>query len=255
MTADPRPANPRPTGPRASDPPLWRQITEVLRAELADLPPGHRLPSEARLAARFGVNRHTLRRALAALAEDGLVHARRGSGVTVTAPPTDYPIGRRTRFHAAMAVSGRVPGRKVLSVETLPGATPDCTALNLPPATPVIRAEGLTMADGQVIGHFRSVFPDIPGLAAELAQGTGGTGGAGGVTRALAACGIPDYTRAWTRLTAVPADGLLAGHLQLRRGEPVMRSEALNLDPEGRPLEYGITHFAGSRVTLTIAPE
>lgn len=231
-----------------SDVPLWRQIAETLRAELVGAAPGHKLPSEARLAARFGVNRHTVRRALAALAGDGLVHARRGAGVTLTAPPTDYPIGRRTRFHAAMAVSGRVPGRRVLSVETLPGTDQQTRALGLAPGASVIRVEGLTLADGVVIGHFRSVFPEIPGLAAELLRGAG-------VTAALAACGIADYTRAWTRLTAVPADGLLAGHLQLRRGDPVMRSEALNNDPAGQPLEYGLTHFAGTRVTLTIAPE
>lgn len=168
--------------------------------------------------------------------------------MTVTAPPTDYPIGRRTRFHTAMAVSGRVAGRRVLSVETLPGTASETRALDLPPATPLIRVEGLTMADGVVIGHFRSAFPEIPGLAAQLTRGEG-------VTAALTACGIPDYVRAWTRLTAVPADGLLAGHLQLRRGDPVMRSESLNTEPDGRPLEYGTTHFAGGRVTLTIATQ
>jgi GntR family transcriptional regulator, phosphonate transport system regulatory protein len=226
-------------------PPLWRQIADTLRAEIAGCPPGHRLPSEARLADRFGVNRHTVRRALADLAGDGLVHARRGAGVTVLAAPTDYPIGRRTRFRTAMELAGRVPGRRVLSVDTLPGTPAETAALALPQGAALIRAEGLTLADGLVIGHFRAAFPDLPGLAAALARGDG-------VTAALAACGIPDYTRAWTRLTAVPADGLLAGHLQLRRGEPVMRSESLNQDSQGRPLEYGITHFAGARVTLTV---
>ncbi|MCO8146084.1 phosphonate metabolism transcriptional regulator PhnF [Rhodovulum tesquicola] len=231
-----------------ADTPLWRQIAETLTAELANASPGDRLPSEARLAARFGVNRHTVRRALAALAEAGLVHARRGAGVQVTALPTDYPIGRRTRFHAALEATGRVPGRRVLSVETQPGLAEECAMLALPGGSPLVRAEGLTLSDGQVIGHFRSVFPVLPGLAAELARGEG-------VTRALAACGVSDYTRAWTRLTAVPADALLAGHLQLRRGEPVMRAVALNHDPRGQPLEYGITHFAGARVTLTVAPD
>lgn len=231
-----------------SEMPIWRQIAETLRAELTGLQPGDRLPSEARLAARFGVNRHTVRRALAALAAAGLVHARRGAGVTVIAAPADYPIGRRTRFHTAMAVSGRVPGRKVLSVETLPGMDRETGVLELPPGALLVRAEGLALADGVVIGHFRSVFPQIAGLAAELVRGQG-------VTHALAACGIQDYVRAWTRLTAVAADGLLAGHLKLRSGDPVMRSESLNRDPAGRPLEFGVTHFAGQRVTLTVAAD
>lgn len=232
----------------AAEAPLWRQILETLRAEIAALPAGHRLPSEARLAARFGVNRHTVRRALAALAEAGLVHARKGSGVSVTAQPAEYPIARRTRFRAAMEATGRVPGRQVLSVERQPGNAEECAALALREGAPLIRAEGVTLADGAVIAHFRSAFPDLPGLAEALGRGEG-------VTRALAACGVADYTRAWTRLTAVAADGLLAGHLRLRRGDPVMRAVSLNHDPAGRPLEYGITHFAGDRVTLTVSPD
>lgn len=228
--------------------PLWQQIARTLTDEVRAAAPGDRLPTEAQLAARFGVNRHTVRRALADLAQAGLVHARRGAGVRVIAPPTDYPVGRRTRFHAAMAASGRVPGRRVLSVQTAPATAPEAEALGLPPQTPIIRAEGLSLADDQVIGHFRSVFPVLPGLAQALAQGEG-------VTRALAACGVADYTRAWTRLSAVPADALLAGHLQLRRGEPVMQSVSLNVGPDGAGLEYGVTHFAGSRVTLTVSPD
>ena len=43
----------------------WRQIADTLRADIAGgtLGPGDQLPTEARLAARFGVNRHTVRRA------------------------------------------------------------------------------------------------------------------------------------------------------------------------------------------------
>ena len=66
--------------------PLWQAIADTLRAEitLGHYPPGDRLPSEAALATRFGVNRHTVRHALAQLADAGLVHARRGAGVFAT---------------------------------------------------------------------------------------------------------------------------------------------------------------------------
>lgn len=227
---------------------LWQQIARTLSDEVRAASPGDRLPTEAQLAARFGVNRHTVRRALANLADAGLVHARRGVGVQVIAPPTDYPLTRRTRFHAAMSATGRVPGRRVLSVQTLATDPSEAEALGLHTGAQIIRAEGLSLADGQVIGHFRSSFPVLPGLAEALVAGDG-------VTRALAACGIADYTRAWTRLTAAAADGLLAGHLRLRRGEPVMRAVSLNIGPDGAPLEYGITHFAGTRVTLIVAPD
>ncbi|MEM7189778.1 MAG: GntR family transcriptional regulator, partial [Pseudomonadota bacterium] len=63
--------------------PIWQQIRGTLTSEISEgrYPAGARLPSEAALAARFGVNRHTVRRALSDMSDAGLVHARRGAGV------------------------------------------------------------------------------------------------------------------------------------------------------------------------------
>ena len=36
-------------------------------------------------------------------------------------------------------------------------------------------------------------------------------------------------------------------------GEPILRTLAVNVDPEGQPIEYGRTWFAGDRITLTLA--
>ncbi|WP_432974535.1 GntR family transcriptional regulator [Dactylosporangium sp. CA-233914] len=63
----------------------YKGITEVLRAKLAsgEFPPGAALPSEAALVAEFGVARNTVRRALDALAEEGLIVAQPGRGRVV----------------------------------------------------------------------------------------------------------------------------------------------------------------------------
>ncbi len=234
-----------------ADLPLWRQIADTLRDEIAaGLACGTRLPTEAQLARRFGVNRHTVRRALAALAEEGHVYARRGAGVFVITPAMEYPLTRRTRFTETIAASGRVPGRTILMVQPFAATAAEAEALNLKRDAPVLRVEGTSRSDGITISHFRSAFPlqRLPGLEAAFADGMG-------VTQALAACGVAEYTRAWTRLDARLADSLLAGHLQMRPGGAVIRSESLNQGPDGVPVEYGITHFAGNRVTLTVTPE
>ena len=61
---------------------LWRRIADDLEQAIAlgTHAAGERLPGEVEIAARFGVNRHTVRRALAELTERGLVRAERGSG-------------------------------------------------------------------------------------------------------------------------------------------------------------------------------
>lgn len=230
---------------------LWASIAATLRDEIAQgaYRPGDRLPTEAALSARFGVNRHTVRHALAALAKAGTVHSRRGSGVFVSETPTDYPLGRRVRFHQNVAASGRTPSRRITRLETRPATGPEAEALHLPPAAAVHVIEGVSLADGQPLAAFRSVFPAdrLPGLLAAME-------GQGSVTAALAACGLHDYTRAETRLTARLADPVLALALQVQPGAPVLRSVAVNVDGAGVPVEYGTTWFAGDRVTLTVNP-
>ncbi|MBC7735722.1 MAG: UTRA domain-containing protein, partial [Candidatus Saccharibacteria bacterium] len=86
-------------------------------------------------------------------------------------------------------------------------------------------------------------FAGLPGVMGRLTS----------VTAALRALGVPDYTRAQTRITASAADPVLALHLNLSPGAPVLQSISVNVDPQGEPVEYGLTWFAGDRVTLTIA--
>lgn len=231
---------------------LWKSIADTIGAEIAKglYRPGDKLPTEAAFAARFGVNRHTVRQALAALAAAGTVHARRGAGVFVTAQPTDYALGRRVRFNQNVSASGRTPSRRITRLETRPATGREAEALGLALGAAVQVIEGVSLADGQPLAMFRSVFEAarFPGLLAAMEGQTS-------VTAALAACGLTDYTRLETRITAKLATPLQALALQVAEGAAVLRSTAVNVDAAGLPVEYGITWFAGDRVTLTVAPE
>jgi GntR family phosphonate transport system transcriptional regulator len=229
---------------------VWKEIAEILSAEIAEgrYRPGDKLPTEAALSARFGVNRHTVRHALAALAEAGTLHSRRGAGVFVMARPTEYALGRRVRFRENIAAAGRTPSRTITRAETVPGTATEAAALGLETGAMVHVIEGVSLADGQPLAAFRSVFPAarLPGFLARAKE-------AGSITEALAACGIADYTRAVTRITAKLAPPVLALTLQVPQGAPVLRTRAVNLDGAGQPLEFGTTWFAADRVTLTVA--
>ncbi|WP_433340602.1 GntR family transcriptional regulator [Streptomyces sp. CA-253872] len=58
----------------------FQRIADELRAELVDQSDGARLPSEAELTRRFGVARGTVRKALLALRDQGLIEAEQGAG-------------------------------------------------------------------------------------------------------------------------------------------------------------------------------
>ncbi len=233
-------------------PALWTAIAETLSADIASghYRPGEQLPTEAQLAARFTVNRHTVRRALADLADRGLVRSRRGAGVFVAAQPADYALGRRVRFHQNVLASGRMPSRQINRLETRHADQREAEALGLPPGAPVHVVEGLSLADGVPLAAFRSVFPAerFPDLLARVEAEPS-------ITAALRASGVGDYTRAQTRLTAKAARGPLALALGLSEGAPVLRTVAVNIDEAGHPIEFGTTWFAGDRVTLTYAPD
>lgn len=230
---------------------LWQVIAGTLRAEIASgaYRPGTKLPSEADLARRFGVNRHTVRHALAELSEAGEVRSRRGAGVFVTAPRADYPLGERVRFHQNLLASGRTPSRRFLRMETRASTAEEAAALRLETGSQVHQVEGLSLADGDPVALFRSTFPAaaLPDLLAHLQTSAS-------VTESLRLCGVPDYTRASTRVTAEAADAVTAHHLGLPPGAPILKTVAVNVGPAGLPVEYGITLFSGEKVALTVAP-
>ena len=229
--------------------PLWQVIAGALRDEIAEggCGLGNKLPTEAVLAGRFGVNRHTVRHALSALAAEGLVHTRRGKGSFVAARPTDYPIGARVRFSENLLRAGRIPQWRVLSMETRAATDREAGALDLAPGDAVLLYVALSLADGMPVALGQSAVPAdrLPGLATALQEEEG-------LTAALARIGIPDYTRASTRIVAEAATATQALHLRIEEGAPVLRRTGITVDSAGVPLEYGRTWFAGDRVILTL---
>ena len=232
--------------------PIWKSIAETLESEISagHYGPGDQLPTEAALSARFDVNRHTVRRALADMAERGIVQSRRGSGVYVSENRAEYPISKRVRFHKNIKASGQFPEKRILRLETRPADLKEATALQIDRGDDVHVYEGLSLAEGKPIAWFRSLFPaermaGLPDALRDISS----------VTNALARCGVADYTRAETRLTAVSATPTQALHLQVREGSPLLRSSAVNVDLNAVPVEFGITFFASDRVVLTVTPD
>lgn len=233
-------------------PSLWQGIAETLTSDLASgqYRPGDKLPTEAELAERFAVNRHTIRRALAALSETGLLHSKRGAGVFVAAKPTPYRIGKRVRFHENIHADGHQAEKRILRLETRTASKTERAALKLSATATVHAYEGLSLVDGTPMAHFTSVFPatrfaDLP--AALQANSS--------VTAALKTCGLDDYIRAETRVVAASATPVQANHLRCKPGTALLRTTGINTDLDGTPVEYGQTWFTGDRVELLLHPD
>ncbi|WP_026871015.1 phosphonate metabolism transcriptional regulator PhnF [Inquilinus limosus] len=226
---------------------LWRQISETLEREIRDgvHPAGARLPTEAELSDRFGVNRHTVRRAMAELEEQGLVDVTQGRGTFVHLGAIAYLIGRRTRFHENMRRENREARLELLESTIEPAPAAIARELEIPAGTDVIRLDTRSHADGLPLSLASHYFPaaQFPGLADVFRE-------TGSVTKSFARYGVTDYTRRRTRVSARLPDAREQRLLEITRTRPVMATEAVNVDAEGRVVEFGLSSFASDRIQL-----
>src|ERR1700759_2168801 len=125
---------------------MWRRIADAIRLDIVGgkLARGEKLPGEMQLAERFAVNRHTVRRALAALTAEGVVRGGQGRGTFVDqAKRLSYRIGRRTRFSEGLAGQARNLDRHVLATSIDNAGANVAAGLRIRPGAKTIRYETL----------------------------------------------------------------------------------------------------------------
>lgn len=234
-------------GPR-SGVALWRQIADAIRLDIVGgkLSPGDRLAGEFALAERFAANRHTVRRALAVLADEGVLRAEHGRGTFVAdARRLSYPIGRRTRFSENLA--GHERRRELLAKSIERASARVAEALAIRPGARVIRLETLSFADGRALSRATGWIPEarFPDFAARFVETTS-------ITRTFASYGLEDYQRSSTRISARHATTEEAQHLRLAPGAVVLVAEGVDVDAGGVPIHTMLTRFPADRLELVV---
>lgn len=235
---------------RAGGETVYSQIAKFLREEIvAHCRPGACLPSEHELACRFGVNRHTVRRAVDDLVAAGLLERRRGKGTYVLDTLNDYQIGRGTRFTETFESLGMTPSGRILRKLIVPARGGVADRLRIPESTPTIWIESLRLADEQpvcLISHFLPLgaFPDL------LSEYAGGS---------LHEYLFKRYGRRLRRIeslvSALLPQGDDASLLGMPHHQPVLRVKSVNVcERDGTPLEYALTRFRADRIQLRINP-
>jgi GntR family phosphonate transport system transcriptional regulator len=228
---------------------LWRRVADELERAIVDgtHEAGAKLPGEVEIATRFGVNRHTVRRALATLAERGLVRAERGSGTYVEARRIAYPIRARTRFSEIIGTTGRAARGRLIASAVEAAERDIAKRLGVEPGSSLIRIDALRQADRVPLCIGTSWLPAerFPDAARVYAA-------ARSMTRTLAHFGVRDYRRATTRVTAALADAADALRLGLTPGGPILVIEAVDVDLAGRPVLTTRARFAAERIELLI---
>lgn len=226
---------------------LWREIEEILSEDIANgvYAADSRLPKESELAVRFGVNRHTIRQALAALRDRGAISIEQGRGMFVRAPKLAYPISQRTRYTENITkLNLKLTGKLLRQWEEQ--ATPKIAHdLGLATGTACVAFEDLREIKDEIVSLTTRHFPAdrFAGIADAFDE-------LGSVTAALEALGVTDYKRRLTRVHARGATLEEAAALQIPNDTAVLVVETVNVDSDGVPIERGCARSPGGRFEL-----
>ena len=138
----------------------------------------------------------------------------------------------------------------MLESEVVAASAEVAKALGLRTGTAVERVETIGLADDVPISVSTHSFPHAAlGGIGELLRKNGS------VTRALARLGVEDYLRASTRITAALPDALTVERLEIGATQPVLVVCSVNVDANGRPIQYSETAFCADRVQLVVDNE
>ena len=224
---------------RRDDPqPLYLQLQKRLREAItgAVVDEDEAIPTERDLAEEFGVSRITVRKAVDALVEEGLLTRRRGAGTFVAGRRVEKSFSRLSSFSEDMVSRGRSP-HSVWIGRSSGAVTPEeALSLGLSPGTMVYRFSRVRYADGQSMAIEQSTIPAycLPSLDAV----------GDSLYDALERTGHRPV-RALQRLRAVAFAEDQAEALGVAVGEPGLFIERIGFLADGRAAEFTQSHYRG----------
>lgn len=228
-----------------SKPPgLERRIREDLEAEIRTgrWPPGHRLPTEAELTARYGCARMTVNRAITALAAAGLVTRNKRAGTRVLRPPVAAPVLAIPDLASQIESRGQTYGFQLGGRRMRPLDPTDPAESALAAAGEVLELSGAHLSGGEPFAiEDRLILLASAPKAAEIDFTRADPG-------AWLLREVP-FTAARHRITAIAAGSAEASRLGVRRGAAL-----LSLERWTWINDTGVTHarqlFPGDRYDL-----
>lgn len=217
--------------------PLYQQLQRALREAIANnrLTADEALPPERDLAEEFKVSRITVRKALDALVEEGLLTRRQGAG-TFVAARVEKSFSKLSSFSEDMISRGRKPESVWLSRSTGTVTPEESLTLGLSPGSVVYRFNRIRYADGSPMAL---EYSTVPGFCLPDEDGVGES-----LYEALDRNGHRP-ARALQRLRAVLFTGERARLLGVADGAPGLLIERRGFLKDGRPVEFTQSYYRG----------
>lgn len=228
--------------------PLYIQLREVIRGkiETGEYPPGTAIPSENQLAETYGLNRLSVRSALEALENEGLLKSVQGKGVFVRGVKTQRDLETLGGYRHTMEARGIDASTRVLIKAQRQAGPLYSRLLQLSPDDPIWFIRRIDSSNGDPVALEEIFLPYtlIPGLD-EIDIGLFS------LYDALGWNGIqPHIGQQTLRVTRLePAQARL---IDLSSGQAVMEFDYLIQDYAGRTIEFSRSWIRGDRTEFYV---
>ncbi|MBO3275809.1 phosphonate metabolism transcriptional regulator PhnF [Pseudomonas schmalbachii] len=230
----------RQNGPRTR----YQELAGVLADEVRrHYRPGDLLPAETRLASRFAVNRHTVRRAMDELVNLGMISRHPGRGTQVVDQRLSYAVQATSQVSSNLAQLGLASRTACLDQGLQPAPAEIAACFGHGEGTPLLKVDTLRSSDDEPLILLRHWFDParVPDWTRHYQ---------GGSTRALleSRYGLV-LRRQRVRILACEAGPDEAYRLRCPRGAALLQLLSENVDAAGRLVEVSIGRARGDRLT------
>jgi GntR family transcriptional regulator len=224
---------------KSSPVPYYYQLRQLLEAEILSgrLGVGERLPSEATLCERYGISRTVVRQTLSDLENERLIERIKGKGSFVANPKTSERLVQSlTSLYEDVRSRGQRLETVVLRQEREPVSAHIAEILELAQNDEIILLERLRIVDGEpwalTTAHL-PYAPCAPILELDMTRRS--------LYEVLERQLGLDLHRGRRSVEAALASAIVAEHLGIREGDPVLVLSGVSYLADGRPIE----HFVG----------
>jgi len=229
--------------------PIVDQVTLILHERILDgiFLPGDKLPSEQELSQELGVSRGTVRSALAALSNQGLIDRRQGDGtyVSSTSPELNSFMHAIWEFVRLIESSGRTPSITPLSLQKRNSTLKEAQALEIEEKAEVVQVERIFSADNQPIIFSTNISP-VDLFCRDLEE----LNGTLGIHEFLGQYCDREIASADVNISPVLPNEKVQEALSIDKDHPVFMFEEIFRDVNQVPLVYAVNYYADQQLSL-----
>lgn len=237
--------------------PLYEQLKNIIAEQITkgELEPDQQIPSERELCEAYGVSRITVRQAIAAAVNEGLLYRTHGRGTFVANPKIEQTLSSVHNFQQTLIKQGLIASTLLLKTETIPNNFLFSRILNVKLMEQITNVQLLGFGNDVPIVFYDSMFSlEIGQKIVEEAKKAS--------TQKIPFSTLDLYgpqigfvpTHVEQTFEAVLSDETVSGILKIEQNSPILLVTSIVYDGE-RPLEYKSAYYRGDKYKFFVTRE